>query len=90
MADYRLALIVEELKKVGTVSVEEHMTIICVVGDFAYDYVGYTSRVMQALSCVPVRMIAYGASNHNISYLVHEQDKKQALQALSDALFAHK
>lgn len=86
----RLALIVEELKKVGTVSVEEHMTIICVVGDFAYDYVGYTSRVMQALSCVPVRMIAYGASNHNISYLVHEQDKKQALQALSDALFAHK
>ena len=44
---------------------------------------------MQALSCVPVRMIAYGASNHNISYLVHESDKQKALQALSSALFAH-
>lgn len=64
------------------------MTIICVVGDFAYDYVGYTSRVMQALAHIPIRMIAYGASNHSISYLVHENDKQKALQALSDALFS--
>ncbi len=85
----RLVSILEELKEIGTVSVDYHMTIVCVVGDFAYDYVGYTSRVMQALSCVPVRMIAYGASNHNISYLVHESDKQKALQALSSALFAH-
>ncbi len=84
----RLVSILEELKEVGTVNVDSHMTIICVVGDFAYDYVGYTSRVMQALSNIPVRMIAYGASNHSISYLVHENDKTKALQALSDALFS--
>ncbi len=84
-----LAPILEELKEIGTVSVDHQMTIICVVGDFAYDYVGYASRVMQALAGIPVRMIAYGASNHNISYLVHERDKKQALRALSDALFTH-
>ena len=36
---------------------------------------------------IPVRMIAYGGSNYNISFLIRETDKKKALQGLSDALF---
>ncbi|MGN1260856.1 MAG: ACT domain-containing protein, partial [Alloprevotella sp.] len=43
--------------------------------------------VTDALSQIPVRMISYGGSNHNISFLVREEDKKAALQALSDKLF---
>jgi aspartate kinase len=36
---------------------------------------------------VPIRMISYGGSNHNISFLIREEDKAKALQALSQHLF---
>jgi len=35
-------------------------------------------------------MISYGGSNYNISFLIKEEDKKQALQALSNTLFNNK
>ena len=38
----------------------------------------------------PVRMISYGGSAHNISFLVKGEDKKRALQSLSDTLFNNK
>ena len=63
------------------------MCIICVVGDLKWGNVGYETLVTDALSQIPVRMISYGGSNHNISFLVREEDKKAALQALSDKLF---
>ena len=44
--------------------------------------------VMDAMKDVPVRMISYGGSNYNISFLIREEDKKRALQSLSDHLFA--
>ena len=36
---------------------------------------------------IPVRMISFGGSNYNISFLIRECDKKTALQSLSDMLF---
>ena len=36
---------------------------------------------------IPVRMISYGGSNYNISFLIRDEDKKRALQSLSDQLF---
>lgn len=85
-----LANIVEELKKYGTVSIDENMCIICVVGDLRWGNVGYETLVTEALADIPVRMIAYGGSNHNISFLVREEDKKAALCALSEKLFNNK
>ena len=82
-----LANIVEELKKYGTVSIDENMCIICVVGDLRWGNVGFETLVTEALAQIPVRMIAYGGSNHNISFLVRESDKKAALCALSENLF---
>lgn len=82
-----LANIVEELKKYGTVSIDENMCIICVVGDLRWGNVGFETLVTEALAQIPVRMIAYGGSNHNISFLVRESDKKEALCALSEKLF---
>lgn len=82
-----LADIINELKKYGTVNVEEDMCIICVVGDLASDNIGFETKVCMALKDVPVRMISYGGSPHNISFVVKDADKKQTLQALSDTLF---
>ena len=79
--------IVGELKKYGTVEIEENMCIICVVGDLASGNVGFETKVALALKDIPVRMISYGGSAHNISFVVKADDKKRTLQALSNTLF---
>lgn len=83
-----LAAITEELKKYGTVDIDENMCIICVVGDLRSENVGFENRVAEAISQVPIRMISYGGSNHNISFLIRAEDKKTALCALSEKLFS--
>ncbi|WP_106830904.1 aspartate kinase [Parabacteroides pacaensis] len=82
--------IVNDLKKYGTVTVDDEMIIICVVGDLEWDNVGFEARIVNALKDIPVRMISYGGSNYNVSLLIKKDDKKRALQALSDYLFNHK
>ena len=79
--------IVDDLKKYGTVTVDNDMTIICVVGDLVQSNLGFESKIIDALKDIPVRMISYGGSNYNISFLVKSEDKKRALQALSNKLF---
>ena len=79
--------IVNELKKYGTVTVDSDMCIICVVGDLDWSNVGFETIATDAMKNIPVRMISYGGSNYNISFLIKEKDKKQALQNLSDVLF---
>ncbi len=82
-----LGEIVDELKKYGTVTVDTGMCIICVVGDLDWSNIGFETIVMDAMKKIPVRMISYGGSNYNISFLIKEEDKKRALQSLSDTLF---
>ena len=82
-----LGEIVDELKKYGTVTVDTGMCIICVVGDLDWSNIGFETLVMDAMKNIPVRMISYGGSNYNISFLIREADKKRALQNLSAELF---
>ena len=79
--------IVHDLKKYGTVTIDHNMCIICVVGDMDWENIGFEARAMDAMRDIPVRMISFGGSNYNISFLIKESDKKRALQALSDKLF---
>ena len=85
--DAHLNDIVNELKKYGTVTVDSDMCIICVVGDLDWSNVGFETLATDAMKNIPVRMISYGGSNYNISFLIREKDKKQALQNLSNVLF---
>ena len=82
--------IVNDLKKYGTVTVDHDMCIICVVGDLEWENIGFEAKALDAMRDIPVRMISYGGSNYNISFLIREADKKRALQALSDMLFNNK
>ena len=79
--------IVHDLKKYGTVTIDPGMCIICVVGDMDWENIGFEARAMDAMRDIPVRMISFGGSNYNISFLIKESDKKRALQALQDNLF---
>ena len=82
-----LGEIVDELKKYGTVTVDTGMCVVCVVGDLDWSNIGFETQVLEAMKNIPVRMISYGGSNYNISFLIKEEDKKRALQALSNELF---
>ena len=85
--DSHLAEIVDELKKYGTVTVDAEMCIVCVVGDLDWSNVGFETLATDAMKDIPVRMISFGGSNYNISFLIRETDKQRALQSLSDVLF---
>lgn len=85
--DSHLSEIVDELKKYGTVTVDTDMCIVCVVGDLDWSNVGFETLATDAMKDIPVRMISYGGSNYNISFLIREEDKKRALQSLSSVLF---
>lgn len=79
--------IVDELQKFGTVTVDKDMVIVCVVGNMEWTNTGYEARAMEALADIPVRMISYGGSNYNISFLIRKDDKVAALNRLSEKLF---
>lgn len=82
-----LRQIVDDLKKFGTVTVDRDMVIICVVGDLEWQNRGFEAKALDALRDIPVRMISYGGSNYNISFLVRKEDKVAALNSLSEHLF---
>nr|WP_319400061.1 aspartate kinase [uncultured Carboxylicivirga sp.] len=79
--------IVTDLKKYGTVEVDSDQVIICVVGDLVAENKGYANKIFDALKDISIRMISYGGSNYNVSILINAQDKKRALNLLSDNLF---
>ena len=85
-----LGEIVDELKKYGTVTVDTGMCVVCVVGDLDWSNIGFETQVLEAMQSIPVRMISYGGSSYNISFLIKEEDKKRALQSLSRTLFNEK
>ena len=83
----KLDEILNSLKKLGTVTVDSNMVIICVVGDLPAENVGFQAKAVNAMKDIPVRMISYGGSNYNVSFLINADDKKRALVALSQGLF---
>ncbi len=79
--------IVGELKKYGTVVTDKDLTIICIVGNFIAESKGYAVTIFKALKNIPIRMISYGGSRHNISILIETKNKKEALKVLNNTLF---
>jgi aspartate kinase len=79
--------IISELQNFGNVEVEHNQTIVCVVGDFSRDKQDEAFRVLDALKDIPLRMISYGGSEHNISVVIQSDQKVAAMKALNSALF---
>jgi aspartate kinase len=82
-----LKQIVKELEPFGTISVESDYSIISVVGNEISQTPQILSRLFEALNEVPVRMVSYGGSKHNISLLVPSTEKTKTLRLLNKGLF---
>lgn len=79
--------IVGELEYFGKVDIDSNQSIICVVGDFKTKTHGQATIVTEAVKHIPVRMISYGGSEHNLSLLVPEQYKIETLRSLHNRIF---
>ena len=82
-----LPKIISMLERYADVSVEDDMVIICVVGDLKWYNVGFEHQIVEALKDIPVRMISYG-DNCDVSFVKRRDDKKRALEALSQRVFS--
>lgn len=79
--------IVKELKEFCSVEIDTDLTIVCIVGSFSAEKQGYAMRIFNSLQNIPIRMISYGGSEHNVSILVDTKLKKETLVALNKGLF---
>ncbi|CAN5803164.1 aspartate kinase [soil metagenome] len=82
-----LADIIRELEPFGTITVEENFSIVSVVGNEIAETKDVLVKLFESIKDVPVRMVSYGGSKHNISLLVASSAKVQTLQALNKGLF---
>lgn len=80
--------IVEELRRFGTVEVDPNQAIICVVGNQVAETKGSITAVMDSLVDIPIRMVSFGGSKHNVSILVDAKYKVQALKSLNEGVFS--
>jgi len=85
--DGALKEIVDELQAFSTVSIDRDQAIVCIVGNEIGEDPSTLQKVFDALSAIPVRMVSYGGSAHNISVLVSAAQKVPVLQALNSGLF---
>ncbi|MBC8034339.1 MAG: aspartate kinase, partial [Chitinophagaceae bacterium] len=71
----------------GTITVDKDQTIVSIVGNEIAQTSDILSKLFDALKPVPVRMVSYGGSRHNVSVLLPGEYKVQTLQLLNSGLF---
>ncbi|QHS60609.1 aspartate kinase [Chitinophaga agri] len=79
--------LLKELQPFGSVELDHHQTIVSIVGNEVAATPSILKKIFDALNEVPLRMISYGGSRHNISILIGGQHKEKTLQLLNKGLF---
>ena len=85
--DIHLPEIKKELEAFGTVDIDTNQTIISVVGNEITETKEVMRKLFESVSGIPVRMVSYGGSRHNISLLISRANKEEALRSLNRDLF---
>ena len=85
--DVYLANIVKELEPFGSVEVEKEQSIVSIVGNHIAHTDSVLKKLFNAIDEVPVTMVSYGGSAHNISLLVPTTDRTKTLQLINSGLF---
>jgi aspartate kinase len=79
--------ILKELEPFGSIEVDENQVIISVVGNEISQTTDIVKKLFGSIKNVPVRMVSYGGSPHNISLLISAEHKTQILQQLNKGMF---
>lgn len=76
-----------ELEQLGTVEIDDAHSIVSIVGNEISQTQDVLQKLFICLNEVPIRMVSYGGSKHNISLLIPSNYKTQTLQLLNRGLF---
>ncbi|HTB99134.1 MAG TPA: aspartate kinase [Ferruginibacter sp.] len=79
--------ITKELEAFGTVEIDTDQTIVSIVGNEITETKDVMQKLFESIASVPVRMVSYGGSKHNISILIPRASKEKTLQLLNTGLF---
>ena len=79
-----------DLKKFGSIEVDQNQTIICIVGNMLTEQEGVLKKVFESLESISIRMVSFGGSRNNISLLVDTSMKEKVLTLLNESLFGLK
>ncbi len=82
-----LKQILKELEPFGTTEVDYNQAIISVVGNEISKTTDIVKKLFGSIVNIPVRMVSYGGSPHNISLLISAEHKTQILQQLNRGMF---
>src|SRR5437588_5310745 len=82
-----LPQIIPELRKLGTVEVEEHRAIITVIGEGLRNTPGIAARIFSTISAGNVAMISFGSSSVNLTFMVDEAQAREAIINLHRVCF---
>jgi aspartate kinase len=86
-SDLHLAEIIEELSNIASVEIEKDQTIVSIVGNEIAQTDAVLKKLFDAINEVPVTMVSYGGSSHNISLLLPSSFKTKTLQLINKGLF---
>lgn len=85
--DVNLPAIIKELEPFGTIETDSNQTLVSVVGNEIEETRDVMKKLFDAIEPIPVRMVSYGGSKHNVTLLIDRQHKEQTLQLLNKGLF---
>jgi len=85
--DVNLPHIIKELEPFGTIETDSNQTLVSVVGNEIEETRDVMKKLFDAIEPIPVRMVSYGGSKHNVTLLIDRQHKEQTLQMLNKGLF---
>jgi aspartate kinase len=85
--DTFLSEIIKELEPFGTVEIDTNQSIVSIVGNEIMQSEDVMEKLFKSIKKIPVRMVSYGGSHHNISILIDTSHKIQTLQSLNIDLF---
>ena len=85
--DTYLSAIIKELEPFGTVEIDTNQSIVSIVGNEIMQTEDVMEKLFKSIKKIPVRMVSYGGSHHNISILIDTSHKIQTLQSLNIDLF---
>ncbi|MGF7230454.1 aspartate kinase [Arachidicoccus sp.] len=82
-----LKQIIKELEPFGTVEIDKNQSIVSIVGNCVVEQKDVLLKIFQTIHHIPIRMISYGGSLHNISFLIPGKNKNEMLQIINEGVF---
>ena len=81
--------IIDELSELGETQVIKHQCIVSIVGDYTSNQNVSIQNIIDGLGTIPIKMISFGASKINLSFVIDSENKVEALNLLNKYILSN-